>query len=246
MKRYRNRLVIHAVALTVAFGAATLDRGLAAQAFPGPNYGITAESSQYVGSAAFHGVVENTWVVTDPGLSATFAGTGTKVAWAPISLPQGALITGVYFDYYDADATYDLSSDVYELDRFAMNTVLASLASSGSAGLGRTSAVVSPPWVVNNGDNGYAVFVQAPASASTGLAWRGVRVRYTLQVSPAPTVATFSDVPTDYWAFQYIEALKASGITQGVTPTTYEPESSVTRAQMAVFLAKALGLHWPN
>ena len=59
-------------------------------------------------------------------------------------------------------------------------------------------------------------------------------------------MASFTDVPLGYWAFQYIKALKASGITQGVTPTTYEPESNVTRAQMAVFLAKALGLHWPN
>ncbi len=55
-----------------------------------------------------------------------------------------------------------------------------------------------------------------------------------------------SDVPTSYWASQYIEALAASGITVGVTLTTFEPESNVTRAQMAVFLAKALGLHWPN
>ncbi len=72
----------------------------------------------------------------------------------------------------------------------------------------------------------------------------GVIIGYVLQVSPAPGSNSFTDVPTSYWAFQYIEALKASGITQGCTPSTFCPEDPVTRAQMATFLAKALGLQW--
>lgn len=42
-----------------------------------------------------------------------------------------------------------------------------------------------------------------------------MRVYYTLQVSPAPAVATFSDVPTSHPFFRFIEALVASGITAG-------------------------------
>lgn len=41
-----------------------------------------------------------------------------------------------------------------------------------------------------------------------------------------------------------ISALYQSGITTGTSPTTYGPNNFVTRAQMAVFLSKALGLHW--
>lgn len=53
----------------------------------------------------------------------------------------------------------------------------------------------------------------------------------------------FADVPTDYWAWQYIERLYAAGITGGcsVSPLNYCPDSGVTRAQMAIFLLK--GIH---
>jgi len=55
--------------------------------------------------------------------------------------------------------------------------------------------------------------------------------------------AVFADVPTDYWAWNWIESLYAAGITGGcgVNPLLYCPEASVTRAQMAVFLER--GIH---
>jgi len=63
-------------------------------------------------------------------------------------------------------------------------------------------------------------------------------------VSPAPATATFNDVPTTHPFFQFIEALHASGITGGCSaaPPLYCPDNPVTRGQVAVFLAKALGL----
>lgn len=63
-------------------------------------------------------------------------------------------------------------------------------------------------------------------------------------VSPAPGSATFNDVPTNHPFFQFIEALYAAGITGGcqAAPPLYCPDNPVTRGQMAVFLAKALGL----
>jgi hypothetical protein len=77
---------------------------------------------------------------------------------------------------------------------------------------------------------------------------RGVKVYYYPQVSPAPATATFNDVPTSDPAFQFIEAFSAAGITSGcsVSPPLYCPDGNVTRRQMAVFFAKALGLNWPN
>jgi len=72
----------------------------------------------------------------------------------------------------------------------------------------------------------------------------GMRVGYKLQVSPAPGTATFGDVPTSHPFFQYIEALAASGITGGCGNGNYCPDAALTRGQMAVFLAKALGLQW--
>jgi hypothetical protein len=51
---------------------------------------------------------------------------------------------------------------------------------------------------------------------------------------------TFTDVPTDYWSWQFIERLFGAGITGGCStnPMMYCPEVYVTRAQMAVFLLR--------
>lgn len=52
----------------------------------------------------------------------------------------------------------------------------------------------------------------------------------------------FEDVPPDYWAWKEIQALYAAGVTKGTTTTTFSPEMVVSRAQMAVFLSRALGI----
>jgi len=60
----------------------------------------------------------------------------------------------------------------------------------------------------------------------------------------APYVSyTFSDVPTNYWAQNFVEQLYQAGITGGcaLNPLKYCPETTVTRAQMAIFLER--GIH---
>jgi hypothetical protein len=44
---------------------------------------------------------------------------------------------------------------------------------------------------------------------------------------------------------QYVEALAAAGISAGCGGGKYCPDDPVTRGQLAVFLARALGLHFP-
>ena len=56
-----------------------------------------------------------------------------------------------------------------------------------------------------------------------------------------PTVATFPDVSTSFWAFKYIEYCHAQGIVNGY-PDGYEPGTKVTRDQMAVFVQRAFKL----
>jgi len=51
-------------------------------------------------------------------------------------------------------------------------------------------------------------------------------------------------VPTGHWAFQFIEALNASGITTGCGGGSFCPDTKLSRAEMAIFLSKALGLHY--
>jgi len=53
---------------------------------------------------------------------------------------------------------------------------------------------------------------------------------------------TFNDVPTEHWAYSFIETLVGNGITAGCGNGNYCPDAPVTRDQMAVFLVKAFGL----
>jgi S-layer homology domain len=85
---------------------------------------------------------------------------------------------------------------------------------------------------------------QAPASSFQYFAY--VEVDWRRTVSPAPGSPSFNDVPPSDPGYQFIEALVASGITSGCGGGAYCPDKPVTRRQIAVFLSKALGLHWPS
>jgi len=56
---------------------------------------------------------------------------------------------------------------------------------------------------------------------------------------PTATGTRFSDVPASYWAAAWIEQLATEGITLGCGGGRYCPESTVTRAEMAVFLLRS-------
>ncbi len=55
-----------------------------------------------------------------------------------------------------------------------------------------------------------------------------------------PGTASFSDVPTDYWAYKHIEYAVEHSIVQGYGDGAYHPEYTLDRGQMAVFIARAL------
>jgi hypothetical protein len=50
----------------------------------------------------------------------------------------------------------------------------------------------------------------------------------------------FTDAGVDHWAYDFIQALGASGITGGCTATEYCPDDDVTRAAMAIFLERGM------
>jgi len=54
-----------------------------------------------------------------------------------------------------------------------------------------------------------------------------------------PSAPSFPDVPTDYWAYRYIEYCRAQGIVRGYGDG-YHPEEEVSRGQMAVFVARGI------
>ncbi len=61
-------------------------------------------------------------------------------------------------------------------------------------------------------------------------------------VPPAASGTLFTDVPSNYWAANWIEQLANEGITSGCGGSNYCPDAPVTRAQMAVFLVRTFNL----
>ncbi len=51
---------------------------------------------------------------------------------------------------------------------------------------------------------------------------------------------TFTDVPPSYWAYDYVDKIYQAGIAEGCGNDRYCPEALVTRAEMAVFIERAL------
>jgi len=182
----------------------------------------------------------------------TTAGSGDDgCLWAPLVMAPGSYLHGLRLFYYDASASDDISLAVTRY--YGETTIgfenLAAWTSSGSPGyasdyvsVGQTIRYQTTLYDVDT-EQGFAIVV-CPLANTSDLAFKGVRITYYLQISPAPATATFNDVPVGAFAFQHIEALAASGITAGCGGGDFCPDAYVTRAQMAVFLAKALGLHW--
>jgi hypothetical protein len=57
-----------------------------------------------------------------------------------------------------------------------------------------------------------------------------------------PAVPSFSDVPLGFWSYPHIEYLAGSGVVGGYPDGRYRPTGSVTRDQMAVYMARAFAL----
>ena len=160
-------------------------------------------------------------------------------------LPSGALVTDVEFDWCDHSADSNILLLVVSTNYTGQITQFpATTASTGSSGCSYTVATLAPPFQVDNNENQLILEVQIPTTDGS-MSISGAIVRYQLQVSPAPATATFPDVPTGDPGFQYVEALAASGVTGGCGGGLYCPDNPVTRRQMAIFLAKALGLQFP-
>ncbi len=76
--------------------------------------------------------------------------------------------------------------------------------------------------------------------ASPGYSDYGSIGQYFINGSLTLSTTTFSDVPASYWAYDQIETIYQKGITSGCGAGMYCPEGQVTRAQMAVFLERAI------
>ena len=195
------------------------------------------------------------FIPRDSSATTSYSGTGrihnsgasSIMMWAPVDLPHGALLDIMRLYVCDDDASLDATMWLSYFDGASTLGVVDvnNVSSSGNPGC-TTYSLTGMNHTINIGLNSnhrsYVVYVRLPASSA--VSFKGVRLAWFRQVSPAPATATFDDVSTGHQFFQYIEALAESGITSGCDATSFCPDAPVTRGQMAVFLSKALGLHY--
>jgi hypothetical protein len=195
------------------------------------------------------GVLYSTQVAT--GIY-VFQSAGPQIDWwAGIHIPNGALIDRVELQACDTTATGSIVFGMARMDAPAGNaanvTPIGNTGTAATPGCAFFSVTPTGTLAIDNRNNSYILFVDWAGDFTVANKVAAVRVFYHLQVSPAPGVATFpNDVPTSHPFFRFVEALAAAGISGGCGAGSFCPDSAVTRGQMAVFLASALGLHFPN
>jgi hypothetical protein len=180
---------------------------------------------------------------TSPGLGRFCQpDTGTHY-YAALDVPAGAIIDFVGLNTTtDTNAVYGVA--LWRRYRGATKDMITGFSAPAH---GWDTDYAGPiGYLVDSNLNSELVIDVEQAASSNYQYFGWVEVWYRRTVSDPPGVATFNDVPTSHPFFQYVEALNASGITAGCGNGNFCPDAPLTRGQMAVFLSKALGLHWPN
>lgn len=164
---------------------------------------------------------------------------------AAVHLPSGAVIDHFELEACDTNVTNDVQAFLARcVDGVCTIAPFGLAQTSGAPGCARLSSPVGAATVDNQTTDYFMQVTLTTFDASLSL--RAVRIYYRLQVSPGPAVATFADVPTTSPLFKFVEALVSAGVTAGCGNGNFCPGDPVTRGQIAVFLASALGLHFPN
>jgi hypothetical protein len=245
-----------------AFAIVGLGAALIAQRVRAQSYGDHPQVLT-VGVSQFRGVDGATATILggDGYLSNARVGTYSYYL-APLALPEGASIQKICLFANDSDTAqfgyaqaYLVAVKLVPLDGTPATVPIPNASVISSADVGyqyqcsadfsytlRSSVDVDGDQVVDSVVHYLELYLPYPSQ--NALSFGGAQITWKRQVSDPPASPTFGDVPDSHPFYQYIEALAASGITGGCGSGNYCPDSPLTRGQMAVFLAKALGLHW--
>lgn len=170
---------------------------------------------------------------------------GTIIPFAVnLDLPQGAHVTYLELDGCDNTGGSGWVQGSLVAAGFTGNVSYAApfLASDGSGCNYWSEDISSANVVIDNFLNHYWLLGYVAASGSFNIGLAGMIVGYQLQIPSPPGTPDFTDVPASSPQYKFIEALYHAGVTAGCGGGNYCPDSPLTRGQMAVFLAKALGL----
>ena len=210
-------------------------------------YGTSSLTVYQESSMNFVGRSSTNTYATGGGVD-RFLTAGTALQASP-HIPTGAQIERIELRACDTSATESVALVLGTCPTAGSTCTLAGQVTTGPAGdtpgCSDFSSTLGTPVIVNNQTT--PLLLSVSTGSSTAASFTAVKLYYRLRVSPAPAVATFpNDVPTTHPFFRFVEAMAASGLTGGCGPGAFCPDQPVTRGQMSVFLANALGLHFPN
>ncbi len=177
-------------------------------------------------------------------LSRYFSG-GNGIFYTSVSIPTGAVIDYIGLESYSSCPGI-VGVELWQV--YNGSDSGAATFSSTAHGYGVDYNASPLGWqLTNSNNNALALEVELAGSGCVNYpAFSWVEIWWRRVVSPPPGVASFSDVPTNHPFFQFVEAIHAAGITNGYPDGRFGVNDPITRGQMAVYLAAALGLHWPN
>jgi hypothetical protein len=214
---------------------------------PNTTYYWQVRATNPDGTTYANGAATAFWSFTTGEATATFPDVSTGYwAWAYVERLYNAGLTGGY-----PDGTYRPANTVTRAE-------MAIFLMKGMNGPAYTPPTVSPTFSDTSGHwaanwiealkaagltGGYPDGTYRPNSPVTRaeMAIFLLKAMNGAAYTPPSASPTFSDT-SSHWAANWIEALKAAGITSGYPDGTYRPGNYVTRAEMAVFLVKAFGL----
>jgi hypothetical protein len=250
-----RKVAFFGLIMVVAAGSAAADDGFAAGPAPEaqvivgepePTYGTASLTAFTVPSSSFTARQSTNAYTTGSGIERFLPGGGFMDAG--VMLPNGSQVERLELRACDTDAATQVRADLGVCNTpGAVCTIAAGVATGTTATPGCTnfSVTLAAPLIVNN--QAAPIIVEVATGTTATTTFSAVKVYYRLRISPAPATATFPvDVPTTHPFFRFVEALAAAGISGGCGPSAFCPDQPVTRGQMSVFLATALGLHFPN
>ncbi len=198
------------------------------------------------------------------------AHSGAYPAWlteSSYTLTQGATALDLFKRALDANGyTYELSGGSYISSITSPSGVTLEEFSNGpySGWLyeinGEQPQVSMGDYTLKNGDEMDFYFSDDyresydPGTGSTGSSGSlGFGGSTSSSSSPSPTAApegenetptgssSFSDVPKEHWAYEYISELTSRGIINGYDDGSFRPDANVTRAEFVTILCRAAG-----
>ena len=230
------------------FHASWVAAGRPRQASFTPKWGTDTTEVVNVHSYDFHANTSSNLIMDDGNGYRYFGDEAVPYMAAPVRVPAGVTLESLFISHCSANEG-DLVAAVYDNG------------AGGSGGGGGT--IVLGPIVTNAGCRVSGLSFDSPHVYTTNLdhplyvvvyfaggqidgstKFNSVSLRFRRQVTPGDGQAIFEDVPRSDFGFRYVEALARSGITGGCGGANYCPDQAVNRRQMAIFIAKALGLAW--